>query len=235
MFLIPNNNEVSIHLKNLELKSYSILRDQLAKRNLIIAEKELLQREIDILDMKEIAQYRLDIAKQKKMIYHIYSECSSKVLTDIIQSNSVLTDILNEYFLSDRYMLASQTFWINQGGMTISPHQDRSYDRDKQLNIIIPLSIHMNKKYAMSYSAVSKGTELDHKFNISKMVFYAKSIQDYKFEVQYKPGDIVLHTEFSLHKSRNMPKTEHRIMYARYVAKLIKNHQTKVRINNKIN
>ena len=65
--------------------------------------------------------------------------------------------------------------------------------------------------------------------------FYAKSIQDYKFEVQYKPGDIVLHTEFSLHKSRNMPKTEHRIMYARYVAKLIKNHQTKVRINNKIN
>ena len=102
--------------------------------------------------------------------------------------------------------------------MAIPPHQDRSYDSEKQLSIIVPLSLNINNKYAMSYSGEKKVRRL---IIISPSPIWSlrKSIQQYVFSANYRPTDIILHTEYSLHKSRSMPKDGVRITYARYVAR----------------
>lgn len=207
------------HLKNLSKESHTIISDQLSKTVLIDSEKEILAKEQCIINKTLVGAYRLDKIRSRKVIYHAYSGCFSEALTASIKDNPLLSTILAQYFDGFDYSLTAEVFWINQGGMAIPPHQDRSYDSEKQLSIIVPLSLNINSKYAMSYSGVEEGTTLDHNFSISNMVYYAKSIQQYVFSANYRPTDIILHTEYSLHKSRSMPKDGERITYARYVAR----------------
>ena len=207
------------HLQNLSKESHTIISNQLNETLLIDSEKEILGKEQGIIEKTINGTYRLDKILNKKVIYHAYSGCFSDALTASIKDNPLLSTILARYFDGSDYSLNAEVFWINQGGMAIPPHQDRSYDSEKQLSIIVPLSLNINSKYAMSYSDVAEGTTLDHNLSLSNMVYYAKSLQQYVFSVNYKPTDIILHTEYSLHKSRSMPRDEKRITYARYVAK----------------
>ncbi|MCB4398417.1 hypothetical protein [Synechococcus sp. MU1625] len=208
-----------IHLGNLRKESHTIISNQLSKTVLIDSEKEILAKEQCIIKKTLNGAYRLDKIPNKKIIYHAYSGCYSETLTKAIKDNRLMSTILAQYFDGSIYYLSAEVFWINQGGMAIPPHQDRSYSSEKQLSIIVPLSLNINSKYAMSYSGVEEGTTLDHNLSISNMVYYAKSIQQYVFSVNYKPTDIILHTQYSMHKSRSMPRDGKRITYARYLAK----------------
>ena len=73
--------------------------------------------------------------------------------------------------------------------MAIQPHQDRSYDSEKQLSIIVPLSLNINKN-AMSYSGVEEGTTLDHNFSISDMVITQSPFSNMHF--QPTTGQLIL-------------------------------------------
>ncbi len=207
------------HIKNLSRDSYTILSNQLNEPVLIESEQEILLKEKRLIEGKINGTYRQDRSANSKVLYHAYSGCYSNVLTECIKDNPLVLTILDQYFKGEDYTLAAEVFWINQGGMAIPPHQDRSYDSERQLSIIIPLTLNIDTKYAMRYSNISEGTILDHNFSLSNMVYYAKSIQQYPFAVNYNPTDIILHTEYSLHKSRSMPRDGRRITYSRYVAK----------------
>ena len=118
------------HLKNLSKESHTIISNQLSKTVLIDSEKEILAKEQCIINKKLVGSYRLDKIRSKKVIYHAYSGCFSEALTASIKENPLLATILAQYFDGFDYSLTAEVFWINQGGMAIPPHQDRSYDSE---------------------------------------------------------------------------------------------------------
>ena len=211
-----SDNLLSLTYQSILLNGYAVIPDSITKATLHHDFQLVDHFEKSILNRSCKANFILDDSKVSKYIYHLYSAPSDLKVWSIIKNNPMISQIIAKYFFRLPTNIQFEIFWRNPGGKPIQPHQDNSYSKVKQLSFVIPLSFISPHYSPLKYSPVSENTNLAHRFSFYNMAWYCiEMTSKNKFVMPYQSGDIIVHSEFSLHKASNPPSTAARITYAR--------------------
>lgn len=216
------SQELSAHLYNcLRSDAYAVCRINGIGQAKIDDLKAITKIEKKILKNKYNSKdYAIDITSNSSALFTLSKLKKCLNTTKKINNNKLVTELVRRYFNDNNYSVQQEIFWRNPGGREIFPHQDRVYECKKHLSIVIPLSKVKLTSSPLVYCPIAEDIEVPHVFSIKNSRYCAKDFK-YRYELPYTSGDIIIHTQSSLHKAKKPNIKSTRITYLRLIVKEI--------------
>ncbi len=216
------SRELSVNLYNcLRSDAYAVFRIDGIGQAKIDDLKALARIEKQILKNKYNSKdYMVDKTSNSSALFTLSKLEKCLNTTKVIKNNRIVTELVRRYFDGVNYSIQQEIFWRNPGGREIFPHQDRVYDCDKHLSIVVPLSQVKIKSSPLVYCPIAEDIKVPHVFSLKNSRYCAKDFK-YRYELPYTSNDIIIHTQTSLHKAKKPNIKSTRITYLRLIIKEI--------------
>lgn len=214
------SQDLTAHLYNcLRSDAYAVFRIDGIEQSKIADLKELTRIEEQILRNEYNSKdYIIDKTSNSSVLFTLSKLKQCLNTTKMVKNNRIITQLLSRYFDNNSYSVQQEIFWRNPGGREIFPHQDRVYDCERHLSIIIPLSQVTLQSSPLVYCPISENIEVPHVFSFKNSRYCAKD-RKYRYALPYTSDDIVVHTQSSLHKAKKPNTKGRRITYLRLIVK----------------
>jgi ectoine hydroxylase-related dioxygenase (phytanoyl-CoA dioxygenase family) len=174
-------------------------------------EKNLLSEE------KEL-RHRNETIKGKKYLFVLYETEDLMDMTKLVLKKAEVREIMTKYLETEALDIQQQIFWRNPGGLPIPPHQDRVYENERHLSIVIPLTSITKNSGALLYKNTSEETACKHYYSF-KLNQFCAIVGNGEYKLPYDQNDIVIHTYNNMHMARRPTMTQRRGIYIRLVIK----------------
>lgn len=174
--------------------------------------------EAKLLREEKELRHRNETIKGQKHLFVLYETEDLMNMTKLVIKKAEVKEIMTRYLGTEDLDIQQQIFWRNPGGLPIPPHQDRVYENDRHLSIVIPMTSITKNSGALMYKKTSEETAYKHYYSFRLNQFCA-IVGNGEYKLPYDQNDIVIHTYNNMHMAIRPTMTQKRGIYIRLVIK----------------